>query len=394
MRQSRTVTIVGGGLGGLIAAIECAQAGATVVLHEAGRELGGRARSLDGPYKANYGPHALYADGPLPGWLKAQGALPPLARPPVLGLRFRRDGRTWRRPPSLVSVVTRLARNDGPADVDFRSWASNRVSERAAGTAIGLLSVPTFDFDPGRLSAAMGAKTLRRVTVRGGSVRYVRGGWSALVDALAAAARRHGVEIHTSSVVSELPSPPVIVATARDSARRLLGEALPGAQGTTTAILDVGLSERRERPFVCLDIDDRVWTARYSAADPSLAPVGHDLIQCHAGIRPGEKLEQAVARIEALLDLAFAGWREDERWRRVLRIEDGSGALDLPGVTWRDRAAVDRGDGVFLVGDWVAAPGLLSETTFNSARAATAALRAQSSRAGRRPLTTQHPAPV
>jgi hypothetical protein len=33
-------------------------------------------------------------------------------------------------------------------------------------------------------------------------------------------------------------------------------------------------------------------------------------------------------------------------------------ALDLPGQTWRDRAAVSRGDGVWLVGDWVAAPGI------------------------------------
>ncbi len=44
-----------------------------------------------------------------------------------------------------------------------------------------------------------------------------------------------------------------------------------------------------------------------------------------------------------------------------------SGALDLPGITWRDRPAIDRGDGVFLVGDMVAAPGLLAEVSFASA---------------------------
>lgn len=43
-----------------------------------------------------------------------------------------------------------------------------------------------------------------------------------------------------------------------------------------------------------------------------------------------------------------------------------SGALDLPGATWRDRPAVDRGDGVYLVGDCVAAPGLLSEVAWAS----------------------------
>ena len=40
--------------------------------------------------------------------------------------------------------------------------------------------------------------------------------------------------------------------------------------------------------------------------------------------------------------------------------------MDLPGTTWRDRPAVDRGDGVFLAGDQVAAPGVLSEVAFAS----------------------------
>ena len=38
-----------------------------------------------------------------------------------------------------------------------------------------------------------------------------------------------------------------------------------------------------------------------------------------------------------------------------------------PGTSWRDRPAVDRGDGVFLAGDMVAAPGLLSEVSWASA---------------------------
>ena len=44
-----------------------------------------------------------------------------------------------------------------------------------------------------------------------------------------------------------------------------------------------------------------------------------------------------------------------------------SGPLDQPGMSWRDRPAVDRGDGVFLAGDMVAAPGLLSEVSWASA---------------------------
>jgi hypothetical protein len=44
-----------------------------------------------------------------------------------------------------------------------------------------------------------------------------------------------------------------------------------------------------------------------------------------------------------------------------------SGALDMPGTSWRERPAVDRGDGVLLAGDMVAAPGLLSEVAWASA---------------------------
>ena len=44
-----------------------------------------------------------------------------------------------------------------------------------------------------------------------------------------------------------------------------------------------------------------------------------------------------------------------------------TGALDPPGKTWRDRPQIDRGGGVFLAGDMVAAPGCLSEIAWASA---------------------------
>ena len=49
------------------------------------------------------------------------------------------------------------------------------------------------------------------------------------------------------------------------------------------------------------------------------------------------------------------------------KLLDTTGALDLPGRTWRDRPAVQRGDAVYLAGDMVAAPGCLSEIAWASA---------------------------
>jgi hypothetical protein len=59
---------------------------------------------------------------------------------------------------------------------------------------------------------------------------------------------------------------------------------------------------------------------RYTASDKSLAPAGEELIQAQ-----------------------------------------------MPGLTWRERPAIDRGDGVYLAGDMVAAPGCLSEIAWASA---------------------------
>jgi hypothetical protein len=91
------------------------------------------------------------------------------------------------------------------------------------------------------------------------------------------------------------------------------------------------------------------------------------LIQAHLPLRGAERRADGLARLEALVDQALPGWRERITWRRDGIANRRTGALDPPGQTWRDRPAINRGDGVFLAGDMVAAPGLLSEVSFHSA---------------------------
>src|SRR5207245_2520671 len=112
------VTIVGGGLAGLTAAISCAEQGAEATVLEAHRELGGRARSCDGPFVANLGPHALYRGRQNWAWLAERKLLPPTAKPPVSGVRYRYRGRTPRLPPAAPWRVPQLPRPSaavGPA---------------------------------------------------------------------------------------------------------------------------------------------------------------------------------------------------------------------------------------------------------------------------------------
>ena len=171
----------------------------------------------------------------------------------------------------------------------------------------------------------------------------------------------------------------MIVATELPAARRLLGDEGLRWEGARTALLDVGLVTRPGDPFVVSDLDEAGWVERFSAPDPSVAPAGDSLLQAQLGLHSGEGLDDGIARLEAMLDVAYVDWRTREVWRRRSVVEGKSGALDLPGTTWRDRPAINQGDGVFLVGDMVAAPGMLSEVSFNSAlEASCLALSAQS----------------
>jgi phytoene dehydrogenase-like protein len=360
------ITIVGGGLAGLYAAITAAESGAAVTLHESGRVLGGRARTAEGEWRANYGPHALYGDGPVIPWLRSKALLPELRRPPATGFRVRLDGKLQRAPLALVRGVLRLT-SGAPQDISFGEWAKQRTSPAAAGAAAAFASLPTFHAYPERLSAAFVSRRLRRVTRNATSVRYVAGGWSSLVELLEAHASELAVSIHLGSHVSELPDPPVILATTASSASRLLRRDLPQT-GTSVALLDIGLKDTNRRaPFAVLDLDERTYVARYSALDPGLAPKGHHLIQASAPLRDGETHAKASARLEHAVEAVWPAWSSDCRLRRTALATDATGAVDLPGRSWRDRPAIAQRDGVFIAGDYVAAPGLLSEVSWASA---------------------------
>lgn len=365
----RRITVVGGGMAGLTAAIASAEGGAEVRLLEAHEALGGRARSMGGPYKANFGPHVIYKDGALWDWLTERELLPPYAGPPLSGIRFRWQGKVRRTPPlGTIPAVLRLRGREAPVDQDFRSWVASHADERTAAMLSAAAGVYTFHHDPGELSAAfVWQHSVRVLLSPPPTARYLIGGWGALIGALEARVRQLGVEIETGSAVDALPDSPVIVATELAQARELLGDDSLSWPGGRTVCIDLGIEHRRGDPFIVSDLDESAWIERFSAPDPSLAPDGEELIQAQMPIRPGEGADQAALRLERLLDASLPGWRERETWRRRQVMESRTGPLDYPGKTWRDRPAVDRGDGVYLAGDMVAAPGLLSEVAWASA---------------------------
>jgi phytoene dehydrogenase-like protein len=366
--MSSRITIVGGGISGLIAAISCAEQGSSVRLLEAHDELGGRARTASGPYKANLGPHALLSNSPFWRWLGERGLIPPHARPPLSGVRFRwRD--EIRRVPAVGAAVAalRLRGRAAPVDLDFRTWAADHVGEEAADVLARSAGILTYHHDPGQLSAAFVWEPLvRGLLAAPPAARYPIGGWSAIVARLRDHASRLGAQIETGVRVTELPDPPVIVATELADARQLLSDQTLHWLSGHAVCIDLALVHRRGDPFVVVDLQETGWIERYTAADRSLAPEGEELIQAQMPIRPGESAPAASQRLERLLDASYPEWRERETWRRRQVMDRRTGALDPPGKTWRDRPAVDRGGGVYLAGDMVAAPGCLSEIAWAS----------------------------
>ena len=359
------ITIVGGGLAGLVAAISVGEKGGSVTLEEARPRLGGRAHTARGAHKCNFGPHALYRHGTLEAWLLERDLLPPVVFPSLTGIRLLDRGKLKRLPLPLVPM-RRIASKQAPVDLSYRDWATPLIGERSAEAAVGFASLPTFHADPGVLSAAFIQERIRR-SLAWRPVYYVCGGWQHLVENLEAHALELGVRIVTGRTRTELPGGPVIVATDLDSAARLLDDASIRWPRTSTAIYDIALERRRADTIAVLSLDHRICASNYAHGDPSVTQKGENLIQASAGLRSGETGESAWARIEQIFDVGWPRWRERVTWQRKTVCEQAAGPADPPGSSWRDRPAIERGDGRWLVGDCVAAPGVLSEVAFASA---------------------------
>src|SRR4051812_23858144 len=333
------VTVVGAGIVGLTAAITAAQQGSRATVLERRAELGGRARTTPPPYRANLGPHALYTDGDFWRWLEQQNLLPPTVGRGHEPILLRHGGKLSEHLPGPRGALGAVLRAAAPIDVSFQSWAESVVSPDAAELVSALAFIATFEADAGRLSAAFVHERLRR-GFKPDVVRYVIGGWQTLVSRLADAARELGVAIDERHTAASLPSAPVVVATSPAAAGRLLARPRFGAAGTRVALLDVALDDGTHLPSGVLDLDERLYLARYTAFDPSLAPSGEELIQIACGCRPGERSADVQARINGLLDSLAPGWRAQIRWSRRSLLRAATGAVDPPGRTWGDRPPI------------------------------------------------------
>ena len=381
--------MIGGGPAGLVAASRLAEGGVATTLLEASSGLGGRAATewRDG-FFLNQGPHALYAGGAAMRELGRLGVKPAWWNPASPNSVFPRAGKPRRSPGGTLGLLRLLGpvlRGDPTelARLSTADWLERTLPSRSArAAAAALVRVTTFVADQEALSADVAATQLRIGLWPG--VRYLEGGWQSLVDALAGKAENAGATVRTRAAVriahpeaggwtvaldGETLHGDILVLAVGDpeATEKLLGEEAPPAPGPAAeiSVLDLGLRRlpRRTRRFA-LGIDQPTYLSRHSPPDQregallSLASYGREP-------RPA---------LEALADTVQPGWREQVSFERFLpRMVPVSAIATAATNGLAGRPAVDRGDGLYLAGDWIGPEGWLVDAAISSGAAAAAA---------------------
>lgn len=402
-----STVVVGAGIGGLLAAVTAAGAGAKVVLLDP-HPPGGRARCDErGGFTFNRGPRALYRRGPADRALQAVGVRTGTGGPPQLGGALAIHGGTAHRFPGGAGDAVRtslftsrqkvqaartlaaLGRADAgsTAGRSVADWLERRHLDPVVRQfAEALVRVATYADAPEAFAAGPALANARAGLSPG--VRYLDGGWQSLVDQLLAVAAARGVQLVEASADAILPTPGgwrvvaggtswdapsiVLAAGGPDAAAALLPER-PASWGTlpppvTAACLELGVRGVPVHRFV-LGIDEPVYASTH-APPADLAPPGHSVVHLMRYQRPGDQ-QPATAQRDRLREVAAltgikASSIVEERFLARMVV---AGTLPHPsgGLAGRPAVAVPELPGVFLVGDWVGPTGLLLDAVAASA---------------------------
>lgn len=407
------VTVIGGGLAGLTAAVLAAQEGLQVLVVERAGQMGGRAVTTDlQGALLNIGPHALYRKGAayailrrlgfvaqgrspkLRGGLVRGGVLHPIQNiAGVLLLKFL----TWRERWELLRTLLRPARAE--QGESLQTWMERTIrSENVRQLYAMQVRLSSYANAPELVGAASTLAQMRRAS---GGVLYLDGGWQSMVDFLQQKALAAGVAMRTNAQVTAvercggqyhvqladgtqvLSRTVVSTAAPRETARWVVGAEAPTLQGwqeklqpVQGAALDVVLRglPRPEVSFA-LDIERPLYYANHSATarlsdDPEL-----QVVHVFNYLHPQDKTPAAEVRaeLEQFLDLLQPGWKERvhaSRFLPTLTVTQGLMTTAREQQRQQETPHVPELPGLFLAGDWLATEGLLADAAVASARAA------------------------
>lgn len=409
------VVVVGGGLAGLTAAATAAGAGRSVVVLD-GHPGGNRAATDEvGRFLFNRGGRALYRKGPGRPVLARLGVRVTGSRPPLRGGMGRRGDVIDRLPLGPVSLArSRLVSARGLARLGrvlagMPRWRPDELGGWTAaewfddlgldGDERGLVEMLTrtatyaCDFD--RVSADLVAQQVRSAAQ--GNVEYLDGGWRTMLDGLAAAGARAGVERRPAAARAVVPEGRLVrvdlAPTGRpeasgatdDAHRTLLAGAVVIATGTPDAMaailpevpaswtglagpvlaacLDLGLSEPPPTR-VLLGVDRPLYLICHGPP-ARLAPDGGAVVHAIRYLGAAERPSATEARGQLEHHARLAGIEPDTveqaRYRHRMVC---FGALPTPatgGVAGRPGVTSTGLDGVFVAGDWLGPLGHLAD---------------------------------
>jgi phytoene dehydrogenase-like protein len=399
MTAARTVTVVGGGLAGLAAAATAARAGADVLLLEARREAGGRARTdtVEG-FRFNQGPHALYRNSSGIPVLRELG-ITPRGNPPALRGYGRLRGKVGLLPGTpmdalrsrVVKTRTKMqlgkvlaspgrALKTDTAGRTMRQWIDEQVSDPDARMLLDMATrTATYLDDLSTIAADCAVpQTVGALT---DGVLYLDDGWDQLVRALRSVAEGAGVKIdHDTKLddIESLDSDAVVIAAGgprhaatlvgnRSTAVRAWADA---AQPVFASTLELGL-ERLPNPSIrfCPAVDAPLYLSVHTPS-AALAPPGGEMVHV---MRLGEPVGDPRADMESLMDDAQPGWRSlvrAERFNRQLVVAYDRPTLERGSLPGRPGPEIPDLPDVFVAGDWVGPDGLLADAALASGRAA------------------------
>jgi len=404
MKRETDVIVVGAGAAGLAVATMLGRSGLRVEVLERSGSPGGRAAAKQsGGFTFNRGAHALYNGGAAARVLAELDVdCPggdPLAEPQlalqgdqrhrlptgVLGL-LRTSVLGWKAKWEAMKLFARLPRLDTRAldSIDAQQWietSSTHPELRALLAATVRISTYCGELTRLRASAAV-----QQIQLGFKGVRYVHGGWQPIVDGLHQRAHEAGAHVSMRAAVRGLSEARgrwavetdndiitgdhVVVASSPSVLEALLGRRPAGlptrADALNAVCLDLAL-ERLPNPDVpfALGLDRPLYFSahcRVAKLAPSGAALIH-LIRYHDGpAAPADAREE----LEELMDDLQPGWRDLVVERQFL--PSITVAHDVPAVG-RKRFDVSVPDtpGIYAVGDWVGAHGMLADAALASA---------------------------
>jgi phytoene dehydrogenase-like protein len=409
------VVVVGGGLAGWAAAASAATAatsgaGASVLLLESGPRGGRAASDQVGRFRFNRGAHALYTTGPGRRVLGDLGVAVKGAAPPLKGSQVRMDDRVGLAPGGPLSLLrTSLvpARDKltlGRLLAGAQRWRAAEVADRTAAEwfdDLGLYGVArrmvellartaTYCADMSAVSADVVVQQVQAALV---GVEYLHGGWSTLVDGLAAAATDRGVRTEAARARTVEPTGAgVRVGTDRGTvtARRVVlapgtpaataallpGDAAPwGELGppSRVSVLDLGLATVPPTQAL-LGAGPPIYLICHAPSAAGLAPPGAATAQLMWYLRADEDPtpDEARAHLAAHARMAGIDVEEAEEAHYLHRMVAAS-ALPTPatgGLAGRPGIDAAGLDGVLVAGDWVGPTGYLADASLCSGAAA------------------------